>query len=316
MSAALQICVGFFALKNDPLWQCVILFGLAALTSWRVWSLSLRNHLHHVSMSLACLLCIECFLFFHQNHASVFYLIYPAVMLNFFLCSKTYAIIINFPLVAMYCILVERVCIGQTLYIAISALIFSATLSYGVAHYAELTLLRLRCTELNQTTRLKPNQQILVKTLSEQLKKVDLASQLNGLVLIHFDGIQYVQQQHGRDTNECFIRDIIDCIKALLQGAQQLLRLSTEEFVVLVHANNQHELTQISQCLRRHLSQMVPAPGKPYRVFVGSALFANATTWQDWFSRADASLFLAEKQFEFQRFRMQLTMPQDQSTQT
>ena len=173
MSAALQICVGFFALKSDPLWQCVILFSLAGLTSWRVWSLSLRNHLHHVSVSLACLLCIESFLIFHQNHASIFYLICPAVMLNFFLCSKTCAVIINLPLVTMYCILVERVCKGQTRYIAISAFILSATLSYGVAYYVELTLSRLRYAELNQTTRLQRGQQFLAHTLAEQLKKVD-----------------------------------------------------------------------------------------------------------------------------------------------
>ena len=202
----------------------------------------------------------------------------------------------------MYCILVEKVCKGQIRYIATIALILSASIGYCVAYYAQLTLCHLRSAGLNQTSRLQLNKQILIQTLSEQLKKVDLASQLNGLVLIHLDGIHVVQQQHGRDTSESFTRDMIDSIHALLQGAQRLLRLSAEEFVVLVHARDQHELLEIGEGLRRHLSQMIRAPGKGYRVFVGSALFANAPTWQDWFSRADAALFLAEKQSERKPF--------------
>ena len=291
IDAALLVWFGLFWLKTAPCLECAVLFGLATLISWRVWSLSLQNNLHYVSLSVMCWHGLVCFLIFHFNHGAIFFLIYPTVMLSFFLCSKTAAILIDLPLIAIHCLLLDTTCPRSMQCGAVVSLLLSIGLGYLVAHYCRLTVRRM-----NHPSTLETSRQCLQETLADQLKSSDSDSQLNGLILIHLAGIDTTREQHGRKVSESMIRDIIAQIDATLKKAKRLFRLSTEEFVVLVHANHYQELSDIEESLRRDLCQMIGAPFGQYRVSIGAALFANETAWQDWFSRADAALFFAQRQ--------------------
>ena len=236
---------------------------------------------------------LVCFLIFYFNHAAIFFLLYPTVILSFFLCSKTAAILIDLPLFAIHYLLLDATCPKSLQCGAVVSLLLSIGLGYLVAHYCRLTVRRM-----NQPSTLETCRQRLQQTLSDQVKSMDSDSRLNGLMLIQLAGIDTTRVQHGRAVSESMIRDIIAQMDAKLKKAKRLFRLSTEEFVILVHANQHQELADIGERLRRDLDQMVGAPFGPYRVYIGAALYANETAWQDWFSRADAALFFAQQRAE------------------
>lgn len=116
-----------------------------------------------------------------------------------------------------------------------------------------------------------------------------------GLLILDIDHFKAINDDFGHSAGDA----VLIALSRVLQEAQRqgdsVYRFGGEEFVLVLPAGSATALEAVAERLRTVVSARVSGPAGPITVSIGGAMHCGEGDWQDWFARADASLYLAKR---------------------
>lgn len=268
-----------------------LLFVLAAL---RVWRARRAMHAGQQGLLIAAINVAGCLLACTFSGANALPWLFPAIMGNYFLCEPRRAVLMNVPLVLVPLLLPGLLTsVGQGVsVIAVNLL----TLVLGLAFSLRIQDDRVHLEELASLDALTglPNRRMLERALTRQIDERRDHERLNGLIILDLDHFKDINDLYGHAAGDAALADLATILRFEVRGEDEVFRFGGEEFVVLLRVESLAELELATERLRRAIRGALRGPGGKITVSLGAARHAGETHWQDWFSRADAALYLAK----------------------
>jgi len=268
--------------------------GLASLAGWRCWRLRNARHAGPQGLWIAALNVAGCVLACVYSGTSALPWLAPVIMVNYFLCEPRRAVLINVPLVLVPLLLPGLLTsIGH----GVSVIVVNVlTLGLGLALSLRIQDDRVHLEELASLDALTglPNRRMLERTLTRQIEERRDHERLNGLIILDLDHFKDINDLYGHAAGDAALADLATILRFEVRGDDEVFRFGGEEFVVLLRVESLAELELATERLRRAIRGALRGPGGKITVSLGAARHAGETHWQDWFSRADAALYLAK----------------------
>ena len=139
-----------------------------------------------------------------------------------------------------------------------------------------------------------PNRRMLERALTRQIEERREYERLNGLIILDVDHFKEINDLHGHAAGDAALADLATILRFEVRGSDEVFRFGGEEFVVLLRVESLADLELATERLRKAIRGALRGPGGKITVSLGAARHAGETHWQDWFSRADAALYLAK----------------------
>ena len=139
-----------------------------------------------------------------------------------------------------------------------------------------------------------PNRRMLERALTHQIDQRQPQDRLNSLIILDLDHFKDVNDLYGHAAGDAALADLATILRFEVREPYQVFRFGGEEFVVLLRAGSLAELEAATERLRKVIRNGLRGPGGRITVSLGAARHDGETQWQDWFSRADAALYLAK----------------------
>lgn len=268
--------------------------ALAALAGWRVWRMRRPGAGAVEGLWVAALNVSGCLLACGYSGAAALPWLFPVMMTNYFLCEPRRAVLLNTPLVLLPVLLPGMLTgLGQGFSVIAVALL---TMVLGLAFSVRLHDDRVQLEELASQDALTglPNRRMLERAMTRQIDERRDHERLNGLIILDVDHFKEVNDLFGHAAGDAALADLATILRFELRSGDEVFRFGGEEFVVLLRVESLADLELATERLRRAIRGALRGPGGKITVSLGAARHAGETHWQDWFSRADAALYLAK----------------------
>ena len=139
-----------------------------------------------------------------------------------------------------------------------------------------------------------PNRRALEKTLMQQIGSARNGRFRSALVILDIDHFKDVNDHYGHTAGDNALVELAAILRLELREQDRVFRFGGEEFVILAEAGNRDALASFTERVRESVQQSLHGPGGGITISLGAAMYAGEQYWQDWFSRADAALYLAK----------------------
>ena len=116
-----------------------------------------------------------------------------------------------------------------------------------------------------------------------------------GLLILDIDRFKTINDDFGHAAGDAVLIALSRVLQEERRQGDSVYRFGGEEFVLVIPAGSDAALEAVAERLRTAVSTRVAGPAGPVTVSVGGALHSGERDWQDWFARADASLYLAKR---------------------
>ncbi|WP_310233942.1 GGDEF domain-containing protein [Luteimonas terrae] len=116
-----------------------------------------------------------------------------------------------------------------------------------------------------------------------------------GLLVLDIDRFKTVNDTYGHAAGDTVLMDLAALLGEELRQGDAVYRFGGEEFVMVLPASSEQALTRTADRVREAVATRLTGPGGQITVAVGGAMLAAERDWQDWFARADASLYQAKR---------------------
>ena len=266
---------------------------LAALAGWRMWR-ARRAPSTRGGLWLAVINVAGCLLACAHSGATALPWLFPVMMTNYFLCEPRRAVLLNLPLLLAPVLLPGMLTsLGQGFSTISVALL---TMGLGLAFTLRINDDRVELEELASMDALTglPNRRMLERALTRQIEDRREYERLNGLIILDVDHFKEINDLHGHAAGDAALADLATILRFEVRGSDEVFRFGGEEFVVLLRVESLADLELATERLRKAIRGALRGPGGKITVSLGAARHAGETHWQDWFSRADAALYLAK----------------------
>jgi len=268
--------------------------ALGLLAVWRCWRMRRALHAGPHALWIAAINVGGCLLGCSFSGPAALPWLFPAIMGNYFLCEPRRAVLMSVPLVlAPMAIPGLLTSVGQGVSVIAVSLI---TLVLGLAFSLRLQDDRVHLEELASLDALTglPNRRMLERTLTRQIDERREHDRLNGLIILDLDHFKDINDMFGHAAGDAALADLATILRFEVRGSDEVFRFGGEEFVVLLRVESLAELELATERIRKAIRGALRGPGGKITVSLGAARHAGETHWQDWFSRADAALYLAK----------------------
>lgn len=116
-----------------------------------------------------------------------------------------------------------------------------------------------------------------------------------GLLVLDIDRFKAVNDTYGHAAGDTVLIHLATLLREELRQGDSVYRFGGEEFVMLLPLVSEEALARAGERIRDAVASRLVGPGGPITVAVGGAMLSIERDWQDWFARADASLYLAKR---------------------
>ncbi|MEF3081118.1 GGDEF domain-containing protein [Luteimonas sp. SMYT11W] len=116
-----------------------------------------------------------------------------------------------------------------------------------------------------------------------------------GLLVLDIDRFKTVNDTFGHAAGDAVLIDLAVLLREELRQGDSVYRFGGEEFVMLLPVLSEQALTRAAERVRDAVATRLVGPGGRITVAVGGAMLSAERDWQDWFARADASLYQAKR---------------------
>ncbi|MDR6992499.1 GGDEF domain-containing protein [Luteimonas sp. 3794] len=116
-----------------------------------------------------------------------------------------------------------------------------------------------------------------------------------GLLVLDIDRFKAVNDTFGHAAGDAVLVDLAALLREELRQGDAVYRFGGEEFVMLMPMASEQALTRAAERIREAVATRLIGPGGHITVAVGGAMLSAERDWQDWFARADASLYQAKR---------------------
>ena len=217
-----------------------------------------------------------------------------ALMANFFLVGSRLGLPANLLLVAGLLLMpqVLRRPDWNLQALAVIVLILGFGLRFSRRLQGDRTRLE-KLASLDELTGL-PNRRALEKALGRRIADARHERFRHGLLILDIDHFKEVNDRYGHTAGDNALAALAGILRREMRGHDQVFRFGGEEFVVLADAGNHDALASLAERVRAAVQQSLQGPGGGITISLGAAMYAGEQDWQDWFSRADAALYMAK----------------------
>ncbi|MCD9007534.1 GGDEF domain-containing protein [Luteimonas sp. XNQY3] len=116
-----------------------------------------------------------------------------------------------------------------------------------------------------------------------------------GLLVLDIDRFKAVNDTFGHAAGDTVLVDLAALLREELRQGDSVYRFGGEEFVMLLPVSSEQALARAAERVRDAVASRLVGPGGGITVAVGGAMLSAERDWQDWFARADASLYQAKR---------------------
>lgn len=116
-----------------------------------------------------------------------------------------------------------------------------------------------------------------------------------GLLILDIDRFKAINDDFGHAAGDTVLIALSAVLHEERRQGDSVYRFGGEEFVLVLPAGSEAALEAVAERLRVAVSERVSGPAGPVTVSIGGAMHCGEGDWQDWFARADASLYLAKR---------------------
>lgn len=116
-----------------------------------------------------------------------------------------------------------------------------------------------------------------------------------GVLVLDLDRFKAVNDTFGHAAGDAVLIDLANLLREELRHGDTVYRFGGEEFVMLLPVGSEDALARAAERIRASVASRLKGPGGPITVAIGGAMLSIERDWQDWFARADASLYLAKR---------------------
>lgn len=291
---ALLVFAGWLAWKGMvlPMLAALACTAPAALATWlvhrRAAQLSSAGLLLCLANVAGCLLAAG-----ELGHRALPWALL-ALMANFFLVHNRIATPANLVMVAGLLAMpgVLRTPAPDTQALVVIALILGFGFRFSRRLQGDRTRLELLASQ-DELTGL-PNRRALEKTLLQQIGSARQGRFRHALVILDIDHFKDVNDRYGHTAGDNALVELAAILRLELREQDKVFRFGGEEFVILAEAGTRDALAGFTERLRESVQRSLHGPGGGITISLGAAMYAGEQYWQDWFSRADAALYLAK----------------------
>jgi diguanylate cyclase len=120
----------------------------------------------------------------------------------------------------------------------------------------------------------------------------------HGLLLIDCDRFKQVNDEHGHIAGDCVLQNVAHILRSVMREGDLACRLGGDEFCVFVNVGSDQELHHIGTSIVASVqAEMERITGVPHicAVSIGMCTVDMATSWNDWYARADNALYEAKR---------------------
>lgn len=116
-----------------------------------------------------------------------------------------------------------------------------------------------------------------------------------GLLVLDLDRFKSINDTHGHGAGDAVLVALADVLRDELRQGDSMYRFGGEEFVLVLPIGSRAALQTAAERVRLAVASRLASPAGAVTVSIGGALHSGETEWQDWFARADTSLYLAKR---------------------
>jgi diguanylate cyclase (GGDEF)-like protein len=267
---------------------------LALLAGVQFWHMRGREEAGAAGLRVAAINVAGCLLALAMSGQAALPWLFPVLMTNHFLCTPGRATLVSLPLLLVLFLFPELAANLGERFSAVAVTVL--TMSIGHALSLRMNDDRVELEELASLDSLTglPNRRMLERTLTRQIDERRERQRLNGLVILDVDHFKEVNDLYGHAAGDATLADLAAILRFEVRDNDRVFRFGGEEFVVLLRIESIEELEAATERLRRTIRSALRGPGGRITISLGAARYNGETHWQDWFSRADAALYIAK----------------------
>ncbi|OLG32542.1 GGDEF domain-containing protein [Xanthomonas oryzae] len=292
---ALLLCLyAVYLAMTGQVVACLVTTSLGLLAVWRGWQMRSAERTGAGGVWLASINVGGCLVACWTGGDGALIWLFPVLATNYLLCGPRRAVLLSLPLLAALLFLPGLITSpGQGVSTIVGTLV---TLAVGYAFSLRMQDDRVHLEELASLDALTglPNRRMLERALTDQINQRQPHDRLNSLIILDLDHFKEVNDLYGHAAGDAALSDLATILRFEVRDPHQVFRFSGEEFVVLLRAGSLAELEAATERLRKVIRNGLRGPGGRITVSLGAARHDGETHWQDWFSRADAALYLAK----------------------
>lgn len=116
-----------------------------------------------------------------------------------------------------------------------------------------------------------------------------------GLLILDLDHFKAINDTYGHTAGDAVLVSLANVLREELREGDSVYRFGGEEFVLVLPVGSRSALQTAAERVRQAVANRLSSPAGRVTVSIGGAMHSGETDWQDWFARADASLYLAKR---------------------
>ena len=266
----------------------VVIVGILSITglAWRSERIDVAGTLMVVFNTTACIVATW------MIGPGVGGWVYVALMTNFYIAGTR---------TAAWCGLVLVVAATATLALGEGGYHLSTPVTWALVYAFSYAFSR-RVRKHNDSLELRANQDPLTGmanrgALEARLQAIVAGRERGrvGLLILDIDRFKAINDDFGHAAGDTVLIALSAALHEERRQGDSVYRFGGEEFVLVLPAGTDTALETVAERLRTAVSERVKSPAGPITVSIGGAMYCGERDWQDWFARADASLYLAKR---------------------
>lgn len=226
--------------------------------------------------------------------------IYPLILFNFFMVSPSRALAVM--LAVLSCIVtyhfLKPSAVFHSHYQMLSFLVtclLASFLTFIFAYRSQFQRVRLQKLAAHDPLTGAYNRRIMTEQLRKAHRDYKRSLRPYSLLILDLDHFKEINDSFGHLTGDQILIDFVRIIQAAVRQDDQLFRYGGEEFALLLPNTDHKGLAAVANSLQKQIFSKLYSPTKAVSASIGGAVLEANESWQDWFNRADAQLYLAKR---------------------
>ncbi len=227
--------------------------------------------------------------------AAAEYWFYPTIVASFFLVNRRHALAIALLGVAVLMLSgIVQMPRTETASYFITAIV-CALLSYAFAYRTAMQRSQLETLASRDALTGIYNRRTMLDELERAHQTFAREQSLCGILLLDLDHFKQINDRYGHQAGDQVLLDLARLLERTVRISDRVFRFGGEEFLILVQKTSHEGITSLAEKLRNAVETKILDPdGRSITASIGGALLHPGESVDDWFGRADRTLYSAK----------------------
>ena len=223
------------------------------------------------------------------------YWLYPTIVASFFLVHRRHALAIALLGVAILLLsgIVHMPATETASYFI--TIIVCALLSYAFAYRTAVQRDQLETLASRDALTGTYNRRTMLDELERAHKSFAREQSPCGILLLDLDHFKRINDRYGHQAGDQVLLDLARLLERTVRISDRVFRFGGEEFLILVQKTSYEGILSLAEKLRNAVELKIHDPdGNSITASIGGALLRPNESVDDWFNRADKTLYAAK----------------------